>query len=106
MPEQPQQVTAGQAFLVIVLMAGGIWFFYGGGLQSQVARNLEQVEKQVAADSERQYQIAQSGGNAMDACVQAGIVAAAYLQAKDSWNYEKWKKTEKADCARAGLKLP
>jgi hypothetical protein len=106
MSENPQQVSAGQAVVAVVLMAGTIWFFYGGGLQNQAAANLAQIEKQVAADSERQYQIAKSGGGAMDACVQAGMVAAAYLQAKDSWNYEKWKKTEKADCERAGLKLP
>ena len=106
MSDNAQQVTAGQAILVILLMGAGAWFFYGGGLESQAARSLERIEKQVAADSERQYHIAKSGGSAMDACVQAGMVAAAHLQAKDSWNYDKWKKTEKADCERAGLKMP
>jgi hypothetical protein len=35
--------------------------------------------------------------------VQAGIVSAAFLQAQDETNYQKWKTIEKNDCARAGI---
>jgi len=40
---------------------------------------------------------------ARDVCVHAGLVAAAYLQAKDEENYREWKATEKTDCVAAGL---
>jgi len=36
-------------------------------------------------------------------CVQAGMVSAAYLQANDEPNYQKWKAIEKTDCKTAGL---
>jgi hypothetical protein len=39
----------------------------------------------------------------MDAYIHAGLVAAAYLQAKDEANYQKWKEIEKAEAARANL---
>ena len=61
------------------------------------------VEKQVAADAVKQYEIAKRSGTAMDACIHAGLAAAAYLQAKDEAHYQQWKQTEKADCAKAGL---
>lgn len=65
--------------------------------------NLENIEKQVATDSVDQYNIAKKQGDPMMVCVQAGFVSAAYLQAKDDANYNKWKDIEKADCSKAGL---
>lgn len=40
---------------------------------------------------------------AIDLCVRAGIVAAASVQAGDTENYNKWRETEREDCARAGI---
>lgn len=34
-------------------------------------------------------------------CVQAGITAIAYLQARDALHYSIWKKTERSNCADA-----
>lgn len=51
-----------------------------------------------------QYGIAKRNGSDIDACVQAGMVAAAYLQAENEAGYQVWKQTEKADCAKAGLR--
>jgi hypothetical protein len=51
----------------------------------------------------KRYEIAKGSGSAMDVCVQAGLVSAAFLQAKDEDSYGRWKETEKADCARAGV---
>ncbi|MCL9804485.1 hypothetical protein NAT51_03065 [Flavobacterium amniphilum] len=44
-------------------------------------------------------------GNTMDAYVHAGLVAAAYLQAKDELNYNKWKAIEKEEAKNAGIPL-
>jgi hypothetical protein len=63
------------------------------------------VEKSVATDFVKQYEIAKKRGGAMDACVQAGVVAAAYLQAKDENEFKKWKAIERTDCARAGVAI-
>lgn len=64
---------------------------------------LRHIEQQVAADAVKQYHIAKAHGTAIDACVAAGLVSAAYLQAKDEENYAAWRTTERAECARAGL---
>ena len=71
--------------------------------QMTASGQMNQIEAQVATDVENQYRIAKSSGTAIDACVHAGIVAAAYLQAEDQAKYTAWKATEKADCAAAGL---
>ena len=39
----------------------------------------------------------------MQTYVQASLVAAAYLQAKDEVNYNKWKAIEKAEAKNAGM---
>jgi hypothetical protein len=51
----------------------------------------------------KQYEIAKRDGSKMDACVHAGLVAAAYLQAKDEAKYQEWKLTERVDCFIAGV---
>jgi hypothetical protein len=64
---------------------------------------MSNIEKQVASDSVRQYEIVQRNGSKMDMCVHAGIVSAAFVQAKDEENYKIWNAKENSDCARAGL---
>jgi hypothetical protein len=64
-----------------------MWWAYGGG-----------IEHQVATDELKQYNIAKQQGDKAEICVEAGLVAAAYLQAKDSDNYDIWKRTESSDC--------
>lgn len=64
---------------------------------------LEDIHNKVATDAVAQYDIAKRQGDKMQTCVQAGFVAAAYLQAKDETNYTQWKATEKADCTAAGV---
>jgi len=60
------------------------------------------IHKKVCDDAVEQYGIAKRNGTSIDTCVHAGMVAAAFLQAKDEESYAQWKKTEKADCAKAG----
>jgi hypothetical protein len=64
---------------------------------------MDDITAKVARDSVQQYEIAKRSGNAIDVCVQAGLVSAAFLQAKDEANYASWKAIEKADCKRAGM---
>jgi hypothetical protein len=80
-----------------------IWFYFGGGLQQQAAKEMGNIEMQVANDSVKQNSIAKASGSAIDRCVQAGMVSAAYLQAKDEANYKIWKQTEGVDCESAGV---
>lgn len=74
-----------------------------GGCDQLADAQMDDINAKVAEDAVAQYQITQSSGSAMDRCVQAGIVAAAYLQAQDQPQYERWKATESSDCAAAGL---
>ena len=79
----------------------------GIGIAAGVAASQEGVKHElahgVADDLVEQYQIAKRNGTKMDVCVRAGAVAEAFLQAHDEGEYATWKKTQRADCARAGL---
>lgn len=79
------------------------WYFLGGGLEHEAAKEMHKIENQVASDAVTQYNIAKRNGNPVDVCVAAGMVAAAYLQAKDEANYSTWKATQNADCTAAGV---
>jgi hypothetical protein len=92
-----------QSVLVVVSAVAIGWYYFGGGLEKQAANNMQKIEQQVAGDSVEQYVIAKRNGSAMDACAHAGLVSAAYLQAKDETHYQQWEKIERADCARAGV---
>lgn len=61
------------------------------------------IADQVAEDAVRQYNITAKAGGPMDTCVQAGMVSAAFLQAKDELSYRAWKNIEKTDCGKAGI---
>lgn len=61
------------------------------------------INRKVADDAIEQYEIAKRSGSKMDACVHAGLVSAAMIQAKDEPGFQKWKAVEKADCRRAGV---
>lgn len=64
---------------------------------------LTDTYRRVCDDAVKQYEIAKRNGSQLDTCVHAGFAAAAFLQAKDEAGYAQWKKTETADCAKAGL---
>jgi hypothetical protein len=73
------------------------------GCNKRGPAGMDQVANQVANDSVKEYDIAARQGDKMQICVQAGMVSAAYLQAHDEPNYNKWKSIEKSDCVAAGL---
>ena len=87
----------------LILVAGLAWYFLKVSPEEQAAKDFSKLAQQVASDALRQYQIAKRNGNAMEACVHAGLVATAYMQAKDETNYQLWKKIQKEDCATAGI---
>jgi len=77
--------------------------FFGGGIEKEANKSMDSIYQQVTDDAVSQYRITKASGSAMDQCVQAGIVAAAYLQAKNQASYAVWKQTEVADCNKAGI---
>ena len=95
-----------KAIISLLIFIGLIWFYFGGGLEKQVAKDMERIENQVATDAVKQYEIAKRNGSAMDAYLQAGLVTASYLQAKDETNYKKWKEIENEEAKNAGMQIP
>lgn len=90
---------------ILFLSAVGIWWFIGGGMNHAVNRQMGEIEAQVADDMVRQYDIAKRQGDPMQICVQASVVTAAYLQAKDEGKYRAWKKIERSACDAAGMPI-
>jgi len=84
------------AFIVIIYLTTG-------GVEEAAKQQLNEIEVQVAQDAVKQYEIAVKGGDKMDIYVHAGLVAAAYLQAKDEENYKKWKEIENKAGEEAGI---
>lgn len=93
---------AANALGALVFIGVLIWLF-GGGLDWQAGETMKKIQNNVAADAVAEYGIAQRNGNNIDQCVQAGIVAAAYLQANDEKNYAHWKGMRDRDCGEAGI---
>jgi hypothetical protein len=98
--EQQQNVV--QAVFGLLVFGAAMWFFFGGGLEQKAASDLQTIKNTVADHAVKQYLRAERNGTAMDRCVQAGFVAAAYLQAQDEAKYKIWKDREAADCKAAG----
>lgn len=104
--------TAGLGCVLLAAFAAVVW--QGELRQPETARGMaenslpiipseDQIHQEVINDSEKQYNIAKRQGTQMDACVQAGFVAAAYLQAKKEDGYRRWKNIEAYECSAAGV---
>ncbi|OGG49283.1 hypothetical protein A3C18_02300 [Candidatus Kaiserbacteria bacterium RIFCSPHIGHO2_02_FULL_54_11b] len=85
----------------VVAVLIGSFYLYGFAFNPQ--KQMDDINIQVAQDAITQYKIVLKSGDPIQICVQAGMVSAALLQAKDEEAYLKWKKTEDANCARAGV---
>jgi hypothetical protein len=68
-------------------------------IQDQLDVEMDLIYQKVAQDSVDQYFIVKRQGDSVSICMQASMVSAAYLQAKDEANYQKWKRIESEDCA-------
>ncbi|MBT2304812.1 hypothetical protein J7E70_30805 [Variovorax paradoxus] len=71
--------------------------------KAQQAAAMDEIYRQVVDDTVTQYNMVKRQGGPIDICVHAGLVAAAYLQAKDEPGYATWKDRQKADCETAGM---
>ena len=100
--------------IICLVIGGGAWYLFGGGFEKhqdaqrqatydEAAKDMRAIYDQVSKDSVEQYAITVRQGTPIDICVHAGMVSAAYLQAKDESNYRKWKAKEAEDCNRAGV---
>lgn len=87
-PNKEANYLSGRQVLSGLIVGGAaIWWFASGGFDKRVEANLSRIEAHVATDVVNQYEIAKRQGDPIQICVQAGIVSAAYLQAKDEANY-------------------
>ncbi len=84
-----------QGVVALAVFGATAWFFWAGGL-----------ERKVADDMIANYNTAKATGDAMQTCVHAGMVVAAYIQANDAANAKVWQATERSDCERAGAPRP
>lgn len=91
----PRRIAQGVVSLVAIGFL--VWQLIGPG-------GLFNAKSAVVDKFIRQYQIADSLGSAMDKCVQAGLVAAALLQANEAERYASWKSIEGNVCAAAGVR--
>ena len=65
-------------------------FSIGCHLPDEPVIGLQVIHRYVSEDAVQQYQMISRNGSAMDRCVHAGLVVAAYLQANDERNYQLW----------------
>lgn len=72
-------------------------------MDDATAAQMNKINNQVTADQVAQYEMVKRAGDKMQTCVHAGMVEAAYIQAKDDANFQKWTAIKKTDCAAAGL---
>lgn len=75
----------------------------GKAQQAAEVAMMDDIYKKVINDSIDQYNIVKRQGGEIDRCVHAGLVAAAYLQAKKEAQYATWKQIERTDCESAGV---
>jgi hypothetical protein len=101
--ETKNKSGAVKGIISLVVLAFVIYFFFGGGLEKQAASDMNKIENQVADDAVKQYNIAKQSGDKIDIYTHSSLVAASYLQAKDSVNYLKWKAIQKEDAKAAGM---
>lgn len=105
---------------ITVVVGVAIWFSVMGdstssspasGLTSSLTEHLtdnfeRDINRKVVKDAADQYEIVKRNGSKMEACVHAGMVSAALVQAKDEEGLRKWKPIERADCRAAGMPSP
>jgi hypothetical protein len=77
----------------------------GGCSSPSPEASLKNLKDATALDLAEQFHIAsKNGAKPMELCVQAGVVKAAYLQAKDEKQYQVWTALEDISCEEAGIK--
>ena len=90
------------AVFAIIIIVGSI-IAVSVTSDSVVTSTMQDIENQVAADAVKQFEIAKKNGSTMDAYSAASMVKAAYLQANDEENYQKWHDIEQDLAKQLGL---
>lgn len=90
--------------IICLAVLFAIWWFYGGGATNHpdLFGLMPGYRDKATDDAVAQYNLAKQQGDQTKVCVQAGQVAAAFLQAKDQNGYDQWKAIEAVDCSAAG----
>jgi hypothetical protein len=97
-------VTAGMiAVVVIAVVTLPLFFLLFGSTKPGMPFGMASIYRSVSDSAAQQYYIARRQGDPIQICVQAGLAAAAFLQAQDEPNYRAWKNKESWDCAAAGI---
>lgn len=65
--------------------------------------NMDQIKHEYARQTEQQFYMAEREGDLTQTYVQAQLVASAYLQANDEYNYRKWKAIQRKYARKIGL---
>lgn len=95
--DAPAKLPKFVLFIVLIFGCGLIMqFLLTSSTQSGLERNM-------VNDAEKQYEIVKRSGSLHDACVYAGAVSNAMLQAKDENGFIRWKAIQLDDCKRIGI---
>ena len=92
-----------QAITALLFVVLFLWLFVFGGFDFWTESSMDDIYQQVAKDAEEQFRISLTGEDKIQICVQAGLVSAAHLQAKNGEEYRRWKQLEDRACAVAGI---
>ncbi len=94
MSDRRKTTTTNRVYIIIVIIFS--FFMFVSIISYPTSMN--HLHNQVANDMIEQYEIAKRQGDHTQICVQAGLVTAAYLQAKNEQKFRAWKRIEKAEC--------
>ena len=101
-----KDLDIGKAIGGIIGLGIFLYIFYNmflGGAEREAAQTMREIENQVAQDSIVQYNIAKRNGSQMEVCTYAGMVAAAWMQAKNEAEYARWRQIQSQECRAAGI---
>lgn len=71
--------------------------------EKQAAATMSNIERSVANDAVKQYEMAARHGDEIEMYTHAGMCAQAFLQIGDEANYRKWKNIEGQLATKIGL---
>jgi hypothetical protein len=81
-----------------------------GGCAPAMKAQMHMVDNLKIQDASRNYEAAERGGDPLDMCVKAKLVAAAYDEAREQLNARAWRAREHEACelavAALGVKRP
>ena len=96
---------AAEAFVSLLIGGAALWYLFGGGLEKQTTKSIDEAQKNIAQNLIEQYDIVSRNGSKNDKCMHANIISGTFLGNKDEVNYVKWKKIAESDCKAIGVEL-